>query len=106
MDRKSTRRRLTVKPTLKRSTVRRAAAMPAVNPEYSPHQIQETFEFDLHELNTEDVQFINHNYQNQFANEKHRQISNTIATYGVKVSIHILYAVYIIAVISCMWRTG
>lgn len=86
MERKPTRRKLTVRPTLRRSTVRRAAAVtPVATPEYSPHQIQESFDFDLYELSTDDVQFINSNYQNQYDSERHRQISNAIATQGVKV---------------------
>ena len=84
MERKSTKRkRFTVK-ALKRSTVRKATAVIAT-PEYSPHQIQDGFDFDLHELSTDDVQFINRNYQNIYENEFHRQISNTIALHGVKV---------------------
>ena len=85
MERKSTRRTLNIRPTLRRSTVRKAAAVIAT-PEYSPHQIQDGFDFDLHELSTDDVQFINRNYQNTYENEFHRQISNTIALHGVKVS--------------------
>ena len=85
-ERKSTRKRLTVKPTLRHSTVRKATAVIAT-PEYSPHQIQDGFDFDLHELTTDDVHFINRNYQNIYENEFHRQISNTIALHGVKVSI-------------------
>ena len=85
MERDSTRKRLTaVRPTLKRSTVRKTASVIAT-PEYSPHQIQDGFDFDLHELSTDDVQFINRNYQNIYENEFHRQISNTIALHGVKV---------------------
>ena len=71
--------------SVRRSSVRRASAAVGVTPQYSPHQIQEGFEFDLHELSTDDVQFINRNYQNQYENERHRQISTTIASHGVKV---------------------
>ena len=85
---KSTQKRLTIKPTLRHSTVKRTAvATPAVI-QYSPHQIQEGFDFDLHELSMDDVQFINDTYQNhQYENEFHRQISNMIASHGVKVII-------------------
>ena len=59
-----------------------------VAPQYSPHQIQEGFDFDLHELSMDDVQFINDTYQNhQYENEYYRQISNIIASHGVKVII-------------------
>ena len=85
---KSTQKRLTIKPTLIHSTVKRTAvATPAVI-QYSPHQIQEGFDFDLHKLSMDDVQFINDTYQNhQYENEFHRQISNMIASHGVKVII-------------------
>ena len=87
MERKSTRRK--VRPTLRRGTVRRAAAVTSVAvPEYSPHQVQESFDFDLHDLSTDDVQFINNTYQNQYDSERHRQISNAIATHGVKVIVY------------------
>ena len=70
------------------STVKLTAmATPAVI-QYSPHQIQEGFDFDLHKLSMDDVQFINDTYQNhQYENEFHRQISNMIASHGVKVII-------------------
>ena len=78
MERKYTRRRLTLR--------RAPAVMPAVIPQHSPYrgpyQIHEGFDFDLRELNTDDVEFID---QSHYENEFHRQISNTIALHGVKV---------------------
>ena len=85
---RSTRKRLTIRPILRHSTVRRSATATPTVVQYSPHQIQEGFDFDLHELSVDDVQFINDTYQNhQYENEFHRQISNMIASHGVKVII-------------------
>lgn len=53
-------------------------------PQYSPHQIKNAFDFDLHDLSTDDIQFINSNYQYASENEFHK-ISNAINLYGVKV---------------------
>ena len=51
------------------------------------HQIQEDFEFDLHDLSADDIQFIlNRRGLNcHYNNELHRQISYKIAIHGVKV---------------------
>ena len=51
------------------------------------HYIQENFDFDLHDLSTDDVQFIfnREGYKSHYENEFHRQISNKIAIHGVKV---------------------
>ena len=62
---------------------RASAVMPAVIPQHSPYRgPYQGFDFDLRELNTDDVQFID---QSHYENEFHRQISNTIALHGVKV---------------------
>ena len=76
--RRSTRRRLAVNPML--LAQRRASATVLA----SSQQIQEGFDFDLHDLSTDDVQFIldhKSNYESDF----HRQISDKIAIHGVKV---------------------
>jgi len=75
---------------LRRSTVKKASAISIPTPQYSPHKIQDGFDFELHELSTDlgtdDVEVINRNYQNIYKNEFHRLISTTIALHGVKVS--------------------
>lgn len=65
-----------------------SAAVPA-----SLHHIQEDFDFDLHDLSTDDVQYIlNRNgYRSHYENEFHRQISDKIAIHGVKVQL-LLYS--------------
>lgn len=53
----------------------------------SSYQIQEHFDFDLHDLSTDDVKLMlnRKGYESHYKNEFHRQISDTIATHGVKV---------------------
>ena len=85
MEKKFTQRRLTSKLTLRHSTLRLASVVtPAVAAQFSPYRgpIQEGFDFDLHELDEDNVQLID---QNLYENEFHRQISYTIALHGVKV---------------------
>ena len=83
--RRSTRRRLAVNPILLHKGA--SAAVTA-----SSHEIDEGFDFDLHDLSTDDVQFILNrkaDYKCHYKDEFHRQILDKIAIHGVKV--HQLY---------------
>ena len=65
----------------------------AIPASYSSHQIQEDLDFDLHDLSTDDVQFIlnRKGYKSHYKNEFHRLISYRIAIHGVKVYVYIYY---------------
>jgi len=83
MDRKSTRRSRHHSTFKRSSTVRRSTRG---SPQYSPHLSGGAFDFDLHDLSTEDIQYITRNTQKDNDFQIHHKISDAIALYGVKVN--------------------
>jgi len=48
-------------------------------------QVSDVYDFDLSEVEIQDVQYMNHIHQGFYENKFHRHLSSTIALHGVKV---------------------
>jgi len=56
-----------------------------VSAAYQPHQVSDAYDFDLSDVELEDIRYMNRTHQGIYENKFHRHLSSTIALHGVKV---------------------
>ena len=82
------------------SSFRSGLAAKDLSAAYQPHQVSDAFDFDLSEIDIQDVRYMNRIHQGIYQNKFHCHLSSTIALHGVKVRFSlaiIVNNVYILA---------
>ena len=67
------------------SSAMRSSALAAPDAAYHPHQVSDAYDFDLSDIDVQDIRYMNRIHQGIYENKFHRHLSSMIALNGVKV---------------------